>query len=907
MKRARVQKNERSWLINVISFINEFVSQNDFGIKNAGGEDSVLTEDDTMFPDLILYGDKNQSMILQGWEAKMPDVPIDDKAFIADAQRKAENLRLNSCLLWNFKYAVLYIKDESGKFKIKKQWSENSSKIITRNDVKKYESEWKETLKNVIVEVNEYLVAGEISHNSIIDFIPKEAISDIIETNKYLVAEKLESKCGRDAVAGAYIDEWWSAAKLEFSKDEENRYLAYAKIILLKWLIRILFAHLIKKMQNAAMAVDEINYDTLPKEANEIFRKITLRSDFFNVFDRVEYDEVLPDETWKDIVAYSRFISSSCIKSIDQEMLQNVLENTVDVGKRELNGQYTTPVVLARMLVRMTIRDYTKNFLDFCCGTGTIAKQALSLKTNVMGAAKAVETTFASDKYPMPLQVANVSLANANTIRMANRLFQHNALNLKVGECIKIVNPDTGKTMDISIPKFDSIASNLPFIPFENISDEDKELIRKGKYDSELDSKCDEYCYLMLKAVDLVKEKGMVGFICSNSWLGTKSGKVFVQKLQKNFSLKQVHISGKGRWFKNADVVTTILILSKEKLNKVSFYLWNKSLDEIALDRSIEDKIVNSSLLNKNLNSDYLTISEYSLDSIKEMIDMNVSYNSMFHNVDWLIELKDKIVPIKDVFDVFRGCRRGWDPMFFPEKGHGIEKCFIKKVLKNARNVDSLMTTADSDAFCCGLSLTELKNKKYNGALNWISIFANQVNGKGVRLDKCLATGGCKWYELKTKEIAEFFTMMNHDKRFFFSRFEKPSFVNQRLIALNSKEDYPDKDLNHALLNSIFTAFYIEASGFGRGLGVLDINAESIKNCYMLNPLLLEKKDKNDIKKAFSKLLKRPIKTVSEELKMTDRLEFEHTVLKAYGIDSYFNKIKKSLTSMQKVRAAAKS
>ena len=96
--------------------------------------------------------------------------------------------------------------------------------------------------------------------------------------------------------------------------------------------------------------------------------------------------------------------------------------------------------------------------------------------------------------------------------------------------------------------------------------------------------------------------------------------------------------------------------------------------------------------------------------------------------------------------------------MFFPEKGHGIEKCFIKKVLKNARNVDSLMTTADSDAFCCGLSLTELKNKKYNGALNWISIFANQVNGKGVRLDKCLATGGCKWYELKTKEIAEFFT-----------------------------------------------------------------------------------------------------------------------------------------------------
>lgn len=906
MKVVKRQKNERSWLIDVISYINEFVGKNDFKIKNAGGEDTILAEE-TMFPDLILYGDKKQVMALQGWEAKMPDVSIDNLEFIEDAQRKAESLKLNSCVLWNFKYAVLYIK-ENGKFTIKKQWSENSSKIVSRADVRKYESDWKKTLEKVIVEVNDFLLAGKINQNSLIDYIPKEAISSIIEKNKSLVAEKLEYSCNRNAEINAYLDEWWNSAKIEYSQDENDKYQAYSKVVILKWLIRILFAHLIKRMQNAAMAVDKLNYQTTPEEANEIFRKITAKCDFFNVFDRVEFDTILPIETWNDIISYSIFISKSCINEVDQEMLQNVLENTVDVGKRELDGQYTTPVVLARMLVRMTIKDYTKNFLDFCCGTGTIANQALTLKTEKIGATDAVKTTFACDKYPLPLQVANVSLANVKTIRKASRLFQHNALNLKVNECIKIVNPESGKKMDVSVPKFDSIASNLPFIPFENISEEDKELIKKGKYGTGLDAKCDEYCYLMMKAAELVEENGTLGFICSNSWLGTKSGKTLVQELQKKFSIKQVHISGNGRWFKNADVVTTILILTKkqEKSGKIKFYLWNTNLEQITSDKSIEDKIVNSSILGKDLNSEYVTITEYSFDSVQELIDMNVSYNSLFHDVEWLLNLKDKIIQIQNVFDVFRGCRRGWDPMFFPEKGHGIEARFIKRVLINARNVDSLIATADRDAFCCGLSMTDLKKEKCTGALNWINTFVNQVNKKGVKLVKCLAKNGCLWYELKTKEIAEFFTMMNPDKRFFFSRFKKPSFVNQRLIGLNAKDEFPNKDLNHALLNSIFTIFYIEASGFGRGLGVLDIRAENIKNCFMLNPSLVGRKDEKEILKAFSKLLERPIKNIADELEMPDRLNFEHVVLKAFGIDSYFNKIKKSLISMQQVRATVK-
>lgn len=163
-----------------------------------------------------------------------------------------------------------------------------------------------------------------------------------------------------------------------------------------------------------------------------------------------------------------------------------------------------------------------------------------------------------------------------------------------------------------------------------------------------------------------------------------------------------------------------------------------------------------------------------------------------------------------------------------------------------------------------------------------------------------------EWYELQDNEIAEIFTMMNPDQRLFFAKFETPSFVNQRLIGLTHKAAYPDEELNHALLNSMFTMFYIEASGFGRGLGVLDVNKDSIANCYMLDPKQVRDDDRKKILAAFEKVKSRKIKKVSEELEDESRLAFEHEVLRSFGIDEYFNKIKNSLLSMQETRATVR-
>lgn len=174
-----VRRNERSWAIDLISKINLIAKNNDLVIKKAGGENTISTgRGNTMFPDVVLYGNVEQSVILQGWELKMPDVPIEDETFIKDAQRKAIALNLNSCLIWNFTYAVLYVREEGNSFKKIKQWNATNH-IHTREDVETYRSDWEKQLEEIITEVNGYFVSGQFRNAPLGQIISESTIPNI--------------------------------------------------------------------------------------------------------------------------------------------------------------------------------------------------------------------------------------------------------------------------------------------------------------------------------------------------------------------------------------------------------------------------------------------------------------------------------------------------------------------------------------------------------------------------------------------------------------------------------------------------------------------------------------------------------------------------------------------------------
>lgn len=905
-----IRKNERSWGIELITQINQFAGAHDLMIKRAGGESTISeARGKSMFPDVILYGDNELSSILQGWELKMPDVPITDEAFICDAQRKAKALSLNSCVIWNFAHAKLYVLDnENNEFEVKREWHNRT--IKTRSDVQLYKGKWEETLKSVLTSVNEYLISGDLKKTFIGEVLTKTSVATIVNEHKAGVADALRRTVNGNTVMGAFIDNWWKGIKTEYEGDETDKYSAYAKSVIINWANRIIFAHLIKRWQQSAFAIDELTYTSTPHDGNIIFQEITERSDFYNIFGRIDYNEILPMQAWAALVELSLTLKDSPIKNINQRILQQVLEGSVNISKRLVNGQYPTPPILAAILSKITIHNPMGECLDGCCGTGTIPSYIINFKKDRMGASKAMATTWASDKFKLPLQIANLAMTNYDTINMPCRLFQHDILTLHPGDEVEIVNPQTGEKEIYEVPVFDAVVSNLPFVKSSEIAEEYTTFVQHAKQEFGLSGRSDFSYYIALHLRNLVKVGGYVGIILSNSFLGTEAGQIFMTAILEYFDNIKIHVSGSGKWFENADIVTALLVMRRKSEvgtdDSMSFFTWKRNLPTIEINQDYESIIVNSSLLDQEIDANVVLRVNYGNNELEGLKALSVSYNSLFTNLKWLLEISNHLVPVSHHLKVFRGSRRGWDDMFFPEGDTGIESEFLKDVLMNARSTDRYIATANRKAFCCSLTIDELIAGGYHGALAWIRKFQNETNGTGKPLPEILAKRGLKWYELPTDEIAEIFTMMNPDDRMFYAKFNAPTFVNQRLIGLKRKHAGDDLDLLHALLNSILSLFYIEAVGFGRGLGVLDINKDSIAKCYMLNPAALSAEQAHHIKTTFLALAAKGITDIETELADPVRQEFDIAVLDAYGIGRYYSTIVSSLKSMRHIRKAVK-
>jgi type I restriction-modification system DNA methylase subunit len=910
-----IRRNERSEVIEIISEINQIASRIDIRIKRVGGENTLQVRGGALFPDIILFGDMARTQILHGWEAKMPDVPITDAELIRNAKTKAITLGADSFVLWNFTAARFYVKNGSGEFVVMQGW--DLPQIRTRNDVQTYELEWKQQLNVIIIALNDYFVAGRI-HASTLETVLTDGIgSALIARNKTSVANTLRNAGIADTVIDAFVQDWWRKAQAEYYKDETEPYTAYAKSILLHWLNRIVFAHLIKRYFNAAREVESIDETTTATQANTVFERITAGCDFYNIFKTWRYDDIMPDIAWDDIVVINEFLKENEVAGLSQEALQDILEKSVNVGKREIRGQFTTPVILSDILARITLRNLRGEFFDPCCGTGTIAKAAKDYKKERLSASEAISTVWAEDRDAFAIQIAQLGISDIEGINIPVRIFQKSIFDLRGGEVINLVDPASGSMVNFTLPQFDAIASNLPFIAFENIRNEEKVAIESifnevGNNASTLDGRSDIYVPIVFALWKHLKVNAYLGIITSNSWLATKAGKQFYNAVKHYYHIEQVHISGKGKWFDNAEVVATIILLKKKEniappalTDETSFYLWNKRLTDFG-EEGNKQSLVLSSLQNRSTDTEVVSVRKYTNDEMTRLENLNITKNALFHDVKWVLEVADRLCPIKGIFKPFRGARRGWDKMFYPARDNGIENEYIKPVLKSARGVTLLTARADGEAFCCSKTIAELTTDGHTGALNWINQFSHECNETGKPLPQVLRMPNAHWYEMSDAGTADIVTMMNPETRLFYAKFDNPTFINQRLIGLKFNNADANKELCHALLNSMLGMFFIEVSGFGRGLGVLDIGKTSLEGSYMLNPANLTAQATTEILTAFQPLLRREIKKTEEELLSADRIAFDLCILRAYGIETYYDKIKNSLLSLQRTRLSVK-
>ena len=119
---------------------------------------------------------------------------------------------------------------------------------------------------------------------------------------------------------------------------------------------------MIKNYQVAARVVDTISETEDIKNVSEIFEEITKKCDFYGIFCAVKFHDLLDDETWSELVEDNTLLKSINLDTVDQKIIQEILEHSVASSKRLIKGQYTTPKVLSEILCDISMLNVEDHF-----------------------------------------------------------------------------------------------------------------------------------------------------------------------------------------------------------------------------------------------------------------------------------------------------------------------------------------------------------------------------------------------------------------------------------------------------------------------------------------------------------------------------------------------------------------
>lgn len=934
--------NERAWAGQIIAWIKELIANgktifqdatNDAGIKLASGK--------TKFPDILIFTDKISGIVFNGWELKFPDTSADDSEMLLNALEKAEKLKSNSFVTWNGTQAIIW-KIEKEKYEIsslkKLKTYPQEPDITTRKDLaenanyQKHELKLKARLAEIIHDLEVFYQNGDLK----IAINISENIISAIKVTSDITLPQLKNEINElkadDEDFREEFNKWkiLESATLKILASSSRRVvsiepeLVLAKFVYYKLIGKILFYFTLA--ENLSGRVNKLNFTSEKNTKAQL-------NNFFNQAKKIDYQAVF-DSDFTDKIPFNKNIDKLLHKLItvfnefDFKVLPNevvgyILENLIPKEEKQQFGQYFTPEKLAYLVAFPAIKNRNYLVFDPTSGTGTFLNVFYEI-LKFYGAKthqQILSQIFGNDisHFPAVLSVINLYKQEVHDLANFPRITRSDIFKLLPKQTIKIPdNVNIDKLNEVEIPEFDAVISNFPFIQQEDIPNNVLSAYFRKEFQNsqraflnginfEINERSDYYIYCFYHSLKFLKDNGYLSAITSNAWLGKNYGLQFKQFLLDNFHIQYIVKSNAEHWFKDSKVSTIFVVLRKVKSNTkpTKFVTFNFKIDAQFADlQQIEDfysEISNCETSTNWIQDQQFKTVYYSKDSTTtvSIVEKNYLENSLETQENWAINfiaenplsVFDKVLvnPYPSLIDSGRGTRTGWDKLHIiskeEQKTLQIEKDFLQPILKSSIDIESILHSKQLDdfLFICDKSETELKSK-YPNAYKWVKKWEIETNKTGILLPTVFAGRQPFWYTLKAEESANIFISINPNEKLFFSFTTQKIGLNQRLVAIRADNDV---EVITALLNSIVSLLIVELNGVSRNLGALDLNADFFKTkMKILNPNLLNSKQKQDILLSFTSIKSRPIESYKTEFQRQDRQDFDKAILKAFGFDT---------------------
>lgn len=946
MAKLDIKRNERDWAGQLISWIKSAIDRkttvfqdatNDTGVKMKSGR--------TKFPDILLFVDKTSGVIFNGWELKFPDTAVDDTVMLENALEKAHKLNSDSFVTWNGAEAIIwhiddkeYTLDNLSKLKVYPKVSTINSREDLADPVKfaQHEPLLKERTEEILHDLDSLYRNGALK--PALD-ISKNIISAVREASTIIIPQFQEAIILEKGSKRSFREEFnkWKIYESSTLKILESSSRKKANVIPEQVLAKFTFYNLIGKIifyltlcENLSGELEPITLDD-SKSAKDLLnsyfdeaKKIDYQAIFRPYFtDSIEYSEL----TDKAIYALLEVLTAFDFKVLPTEVIGHILENLVPDDEKQKFGQYFTNEVLANLVAFPVVKTNKDVLFDPTCGTGTFLSSFYEILrafgTKEHG--ELLRQIWGNDVSHFPAILSVINLYKQDVVATDNfpRVMRDDFFNLEVGE--KVVFPDShnhAKHIEVSIPTFDGIASNFPFIQQEDIPNEKLSAYFREQFQSEqqaflkdntfkINERSDYFTYCIYNADRFLKPDGCLSAITSNAWLGKEYGFQFKKFLLDNFHIRYVVKSNAEHWFKDSQVSTIYLVLDKiQSEEPTKFVTLNRKLNELFVTDSISEQIQqieefysdidncsdprNDLWEKDNFFDDLfkrkdgsLSVCMASKECLLGSLDNKTNWGQFFLSTNLFGSFDNCLTQYHpNIVKVFRGERTGWNPMFVIKgenvKASHINEKYLVPYVKSSSELQQIEFDGDYNfrAFVCQDKIDSMDK----GTKSWINKFVKTLNKNETQtIPEACAGHRPYWYSLNPKK-AHIITAVNPYERFFFTYSKEPFIIDQRLIAMQVQEGY-NVELIAALLNSVITFLILEMRGTSRNLGALDLNADFLKQLNILNPNLLGKKDVDAIITAFQPLKNRAINSVIDEVTRTDRRNFDTTIMKCFGLD----------------------
>ena len=282
--------------------------------------------------------------------------------------------------------------------------------------------------------------------------------------------------------------------------------------------------------------------------------------------------------TEQDISMITDTLFGKTPEYISLNSVLRVFELAVEEEEREINGVYYTPEDVIKYILGQTI-DGDDTVCDCACGAGAFLVKAATFiheMTNKSYKDIIQENIYGSDILKNNVRETKIALsllAAENGEIMDNgdfNIIQTDALQQDWDRIFPEVADDGG---------FDAVVGNPPYVNIQTMNEETKEHVL-AHYETVESGNFNTYIPFVELGINLINDKGKVGYILPLNYFTTLTGKELRKYLQDGKYMSKIVDFGDTLLFEDALTYTAISIFSKD--SKSSFeYIQIGSIEDV--------------------------------------------------------------------------------------------------------------------------------------------------------------------------------------------------------------------------------------------------------------------------------------------------------------------------------------